>query len=194
MLGDLIILHPHWLIEIMTVIMELRPNQETEDRYPELQSAQILKLKEYGKADMGFLKICWEKFISVTESLEISIEHLCLILQAYCLIHPVSSSSENGDENAREFIIPCKLPKKIQLDPLVDASFFSIKFDDFLPAQIYHRLICFALRKSELPDHLSNEYSSNKCLFYDLKDTNWIMEMDCENHELRFEVMYVRSC
>ena len=191
MLGDLIILHPQWLIRVMRVIMELQPDQKTKDEYPKLTMKQISRLKDYGKADMQFLKVCWEEFISVTE--EIGIEHLCLILQAYCLIHPVSSTSENGDDNGPNFIIPCKLPKEIKLDPLPNASFFSIKFDDFLPAEIYHRLICFASREAKPCMGLQNLYSSKKCQFRYLEGTHWIMEMDSEKHMLHFEVMYVQT-
>ena len=99
---------------------------------------------------------------------EIGIEHLCLILQAYCLIYPVSSIPVRVEirMHGPNFIIPCKLPKEIKLDSLADVSFLSIKFDDFLPAEIYHA--CFASRESDPPEDLSNVYSSNKCLFCDL--------------------------
>ena len=193
LLEDLIIVRPHWLISIMTVIMELN----TKDRNQNLTTAQISQLEKTGLADLELLEVCWERFISVTKSssdYKIEIKHLCLILQAYCLVYPVSASSEN---NCSKFIIPCKLPEVLTNQPqLPGCSCFGFDFRGFLPAEVYHRLICLASRqakpacKSGTKD-LQNLYSSKKCVFRFLEGTHWIMEMDSENHMLHFKVMYV---
>ena len=187
LLEDLIIVRPHWLISIMTVIMELK----TKHRNEMLTTAQISQLEKTGVADLELLEVCWGTFIPTAKSssdFKIEIEHLCLILQAYCLVYPVSAASEN----CSRFIIPCKLPEVLtNQPPLPGCSCFGFDFRGFLPAEIYHRLICLASRQANPPKGFSNLYSSKKCHFRNLEGTHWIMEMDSEKHMLNFEVMYV---
>ena len=188
MLKDLIIVRPHWLISIMTVIMELK----TKHRNQNLTTAQVSQLEKAGLADLELLEVCWEKFISTPKSssdVKIEIKHLCLILQAYCLVYPVSAPIEEGKKSCSKFIIPCKLPDLLTSQPqLPGSSCFGFDFRGFLPAEIYHRLICLASRQAKPPKGFSNLYSSKKCYFRNLEGTHWIMEMDSEKHMLNFEV------
>ena len=194
-LVDLIILRPDWLISVMKVIMELKLSNDV----PGVQQKLVSKLAKTGEADIKLLKVCWEKEELLSPP-KIDIHHLCLILQAYCLIYPIlsivdsdtNSNSEPAKSTTSSYIIPCKLPPEYK-DPrnrkLVDPFTFVFDFIDFLPDEIYHRLICLGLKHAKPPRGYPNVFSSKKCFFQNLKDTNWIMEIDAEKHKLRFSVM-----
>lgn len=175
-----------------------------------LTQEQIQRLETTGKADLEVLGVCWEKFVSSPEStseFKVTLNHLCLILQSYCLIYPVPSSTESRAENnsnstdssdpvevnSRTFIIPCKLPEQFE-DPKKQCKLrnfisFIFNFIDFLPAEIYHRLICLASRDSKPPSGYKNKFSGRKCFIRNLFDTHWVMELDSDQHKLCFQVM-----
>lgn len=198
-LCDLIVLRPEWLISVMKVIMELSPSKKILG----VESELVSYLDKTGEADLDLLTACWKDRISPPESApesRIDIHHLCLILQAYCLIYPVPSDSsgsnsdsvpaELGRSKKSKYIIPCKLPEKIDGECLLPgSSTFVFDFERFLPAEIYHRLICLAARKSNPSRGSPNLYSSKKCFFQEFSDTNWIMEMDPDRHRINFSMM-----
>lgn len=190
---DLIVLSPQWLMSVMHPIMELSTDKDES----ELSGEQEQLLERNGEVDLEVLKKCWKKFVSDNV---MEIHHLCLILQAYCLIYPVHSITDDGDDDGDDdlkYIVPCKLPPKI-IDIATchwshDAPQFSFCFDfkQFLPAEIYHRLICLATRDANPPTRRQkHKYSSNKCFFYNLEGTDWVMEMELNKQQLKIKVMY----
>ena len=193
-LADLVVLTPQWLMKAMKVIMELT----IKDDVAELSTSQLQRLVLNGVADSEVLEACWKRFLPpLTPSSGVSVHHLCLILQAYCLIYPVKFiklRAEAYDRNKQYYIIPCKLPEKIgDRDVMKEYSTFYFDFFKFLPDEIYYRLICIASNlcktKETQAQCFYNSYSIKSCFFYNLEDTNWLIEMEQENQRLKIMVL-----
>lgn len=188
-LMDYVVLNPHWLMSMMKVIMEL----STKNNEAELSNEQILKLVEEGVADLEVLNTCWKKYIPSSESPSaIGIDHLCLIFQAYCLIHPISKPSD--EEGTRNFLIPCKLPDEIENSTIcrIIESYtpFYFDFNEFLPDEIYHRLICLISTMAKPPQpEICNYYSKQRCFFSGIMGTNLITEKDEARQRLKIKVL-----
>ena len=167
----------------MKIIMEL-DRTETELG---IGGDQLRDLETCGVADSEVLKACWKEFLVSG----IEFHHLCLMLQAYCLIYPVKMATSTSEKTTtQQYIIPCKLPNEICLPEWAcNCISFYFNFAGFLPDVIYHRLICLASSESKLPleDRNDRRYSSKMCIFYDLIDTNWMIEI--ERHEQRLKVV-----
>ncbi len=178
-LNDLVVLDLKWLLTAMKVIMEITVRDDVAD----LTLSQKRRLEKNGVADFEVFEVCWKKFVSEP----IKVRHLCLIFQAYCLMFPVA--------NQQQFIIPSKLPDNIHIGQvckvLEEYTTFYFDFNQFLPDEIYHRLICLASSycKVERSQRLSNCYSKRICFFSRLRDTNWVIEMEEENQTLKFMVL-----
>lgn len=127
-LADLVILDPAWLIKVMKVIFEM-------DKHGKVSQKRIRDLENTGFASSELLKECWTEFTSCT-----SFQQLCLMLQAHCLIYPlscdtcperaasdptqsknspptpptrnVSDPSQISDKKETFYLVPCKLPKE----------------------------------------------------------------------------------
>ncbi len=185
LIQDLVILHPHWLIEVMRAIVEITPATCNN----QIASEHIRPLKR-GVACMELFKYILKDFISGS-----SLNHLLLILRSYCLIFPLQpalSSPEGADGGASypEYIVPCKLPDDLD-DKDVDileekCCVFYYDFCQFLPDEIYHRLMCLASASSEPQRRI---FSKRRCVFHSLFGTYWIMEAEREMHRLKFTVL-----
>ena len=187
LLQELIVLDPDWLIRLMKVVMELDPTKNV----PGIRGDQMRDLSSSGIADSKVLEVIWGEFISPASGIEV--RHLCLMLQAYCLIYPVEMVTSTGKKSPiQQFIIPCKFPTEIESAILPKwvgkCVTFYFDFDGFLPDEIYHRLICLTSKESKPPpkklDH--KRYSSKMCIFYSLLGTKWVIEM--EGHEQRLKI------
>lgn len=198
LLQDMIVLNPDWLIQLMKVVLELDPTKQVQ----QLPGEKVKDLKNDGVADLDVLKYCWEDFVS--ESTDIEINHLCLMLQAYCLIYPtdVQSNADNstpnhvatsGDNPIPRYIIPCKLPPELTNIPkwTQKCATFYFDFNEFLPDEIYHRLICLALSEAKTPRRKANRncYSGKMCIFFNLLNTNWVIEMERLKQRLKIGVI-----
>ena len=187
-LIDFVILTPQWLMDAMKVIMELTMNDVTE-----LSTSQLQNLVESGVADYEVLEACWKKMLSASELPFITVHHLCLIFQAYCLIYPIECTLCAAKSEVQKYIIPCKLPPRI-----VNADIFKrvkkyatfyFDFLKFLPEEIYHRLICLASTYSEaIIQEVYNCYSKESCFFSNLEGTRWIIQMELEKQRLKIMV------
>lgn len=167
-------LDPDWLIRVMKGIMKL----DTMKKVPGTKSEEISDLEVHGDADLKLLKCCWKN-----ESISLSddeMRHLCLVLQAYCLIYPLKSTATAGSTDScnaqTKYIIPCKLPDPSKIDMkehmwICKCVVFYFDFKKFLPNEIYHRLICLASSKAK-PKRDRCCYSSKKCIFYGLQGEN----------------------
>ena len=191
-LCDLIILDPQWLMTVMKDIVELKTDHGNKERL--LSNTQVQHLRN-GFADFGVFKIFWEVFVSSSDSPSaITVRHLCLIFQAYCLIYPVHSANACGrtaGSAEQKYIIPCKLPEQINDDRKSIYSTFCFDFYEFLPDEIYHRLICLASEKCVIKrkQRVHNRYSKRKCFFFNLLDTNWVIEFHEGNQQLIISVL-----
>jgi hypothetical protein len=175
----------------MKVIMELDSTSDI----PGLSGKQVKHLRSYGVADTDVLEVCWKEFISAVPNIEI--RHLCLMLQAYCLIYPIKMVISRGKEKPHipQYIIPCKFPAEIEsrvMPAWVEkCATFYFDFDGFLPEVIYHRLVCLASNISKLPSSQLDQkrYSRKMCLFYKILETNWVIEMERRKQRLKIRVV-----
>ena len=190
-LVDLVVLTPQWLMDAMKVIMELT----VEDDIAELDNSQLQRLNTNGVADSEVFEACWKKFLPTPSG--ISVRHLCLIFQAYCLIYPVKCipvcPAEFTRNQVQDYIIPCKLPDDIADEDvrkiIKDHSTFYFDFFNFLPNELYYRLMCLALSFCEAEEDIYNMYSKRRCLFVNLKDTKWVIELEQEKQRLKIIVV-----
>ena len=178
-------------MSIMQVVMELTTDREEQN----LSQDQVKGVEKDGVADLELLEVCWQKFLGGSLS-DIGIHHLCLILQAYCLIYPyliqsdVTTAGANG-MTPRKYVIPCKLPDQFrgkELQPKNCATFY-FDFNLFLPVEIYHKLICLASSKAKPRFGTCSQYSRTKCSFSGLLETKWVMEIEQDKHRLKIMVM-----
>ena len=173
-LRALVVLDPDWLVKVMKVIMELK----TTRKMPGVPSTLIKELEMNGIADLKLLEHCWKKFVAAPD---VEMRHLCLMLQANCLIYPVQPTSENSVE---KYIIPSKLPSTIDMSKhswVSECATFYFDFRKFLPDEIYHKLICLA---SSEANSKKSCYSRKCCVFYGLSGTNWVMKMEEDRLEI----------
>ena len=177
----------------MMVVVELN----TKNSVRNLTKSQIGSLVAKGIADLKIIEVCWKEFV---QSASINIQHLCLMFQAYCLIYPVQSSAlankKSRSNPARQddfYMIPCKLPDIISDKKVYKAikkfATFYFDFCQYLPDEIYHRLICLASTKCEGSSSLCNCYSKRSSFFVGLEKTNWFFDMEQENQRLKIMVM-----
>ena len=94
---------------VMKDIVELKTDHGFKEQL--LNHTQIQQLRD-GFADFSVFKIFWKRYVDGSP-LVITMRHLCLIFQAYCLIYPVHSVNACGRTDEQKYIIPCKLPDKI---------------------------------------------------------------------------------
>ncbi len=185
------ILRPHWLIEVMRSIVEIDP---AKDCNIQIESKHVLHL-ESGVASMELLSNYLKEFIS--GSSYITLDHLLLILRSYCLIFPLQSEpkalSAEGGASYPEYIIPCQLPDDLGNNdvniPERKCCIFYFDFCQFLPDEIYHRLMCLASASSEPQRRKPNIFSKRRCVFHSLFGTYWIMEAEREKHRLKFTIL-----
>ncbi len=193
LIKDLVIIRPKWLFEVMRSIVEIDPKEDCDG----IASEHVLRLEDFGVASMELLTNYLKKFIS--ESSDITLDHLLLILRSYCLIFPLQSEPKalsspegaDGDDahetSYSEYIVPCKLPKDPDVCiPEEKCCVFYFDFCQFLPDEIYHRLMCLASKPQR---NQSNTFSKRRCVFPSLFDTYWIMETEREMHRLKFTVL-----
>ncbi len=193
LIQHLVILHPHWLITVMRVIVEIKPD----DNYEGIANEHIRSLRE-GVAYMEIFKDFLKKFISGSSDNIITLDHLLLILRSYCLIFPLQPesntlSSPEGAEGAAsslKYIIPSKLLYDLHVKdvtiPEEECLVFYFDFRQFLPDEIYHRLMCLASEASKPKIGECNKFSKQRCMFYNLHGTNWIIKLEREKHRMKF--------
>ncbi len=196
LIQDLVILHPHWLITVMKVIVEIK----LITRNNQIANEHIRPLKG-GVACMEIFELFLREFISGSSDNIITLDHLLLILRSYCLIFPLQpepkalSSPEGAEGGASytEYIVPCKLPDDLD-DKEVDipegkCCVFYFNFCRFLPDEIYHRLMCLASGESKPGMEERNKFSKQRCVFYNLHGTNWIIKLEREKHRMKFSFL-----
>ena len=180
-LCNLIILDPQWLMTVMKDIVELKTVHGDKEHF--LDNTQDADLKK-GYADFSVFKIFWEDYVSTSSA--ITVRHLCLIFQAYCLIYPVDSVNTS---DVQKYIIPCKLPERnCDYKSIENNYYFYINFFEFLPDEIYHRLICLAPEK-HIIKRKPTFYSKRKCIFFGLLGTDLVIQFRESNQQLIISVL-----
>ena len=173
-LSDLIILNQAWLMTAMKDVVELgSKNAEY------VKNDQVLKFEKDSIADLDVFTACWKHSVESLPKGSITVHQLCLIFQAYCLIFPVQA----GQLESQKFIVPCKLPFTIKDEQVykVAKSFpaFYFYFSDFLPDEVYHRLICFAWKNSTSKmQGVGKILSKRSSFFSNLFNANCVIEQE----------------
>ena len=191
------ILEPAWLIGVMKVIMGITRSTPG-DR------SKIIRLINTGIASDSLLREQWKGYFSESES-SLSFRKLCLMLQAYCLIFPLKDLKSNEEPESSltsdvtskpvtSFLVPSMLPVIAAEDKVkcrVPWVHFYFDFEKFLPEEIYHRLICIMLAKSN--DHSSEEmkpkFSKSWSCFYDVDESHWRFEVQQKDHKLKVSIL-----
>lgn len=184
-LVDLAVLNPRWLMSMVKVIVELC----TKNSEAKLNRTQLRDLERDGVADFKVFEECWKKYLPAPTS-GVGIRHFCLIFQAYCLICPVESIESNCCEPSSEKN-PCKLPDipdSTWISKMDDCTTFYFDFYQFLPNEIYHRLICLASAQAKPDKKVPNCYSKRISFFGGLRRGNWVMEIEEVEQRLKFKV------
>ena len=180
-LANLVLLDPKWLIKLMTIIMELERGATG------FSGEEVRDLTQRGIAKAKFLRKCWRKELSLDAGGNILFRQVCLVLQAYCLIYPIRSST---DTTADEYLVPCKLPpKKIERKDLPWVTFY-FDFRGFLPMEIFNHFVCLMLARSQDNESTKNpEFSATCCRFYNVEGCNWQLEVETDHNLLKVSLV-----
>ena len=196
---------------------------------PKYTGEDIRDLEKGGIANASLLGKCWEGCYS--QSAGCSFKQLCLILQAYCLIYPLplpaavcpdrsksepaaltipkqlpSRSLSEGDANFSKdtkYLVPCMLPSEPIPDDSVKKISFFFDFSGFLPAEIFHNMVCLMTAKSAATRgrrqasefsatrgrRQASEFSATRCRFYNDEGRKWQLEMEPDYHRVKISVM-----
>jgi len=197
----------------MRIVMEL------EDGAIDYTGEDLRDLKESGIARAGLLRDCWKEYHSTDDDVSfrqlcLMLQAYCLIYPirgqvGTCIPHRSQSDNHeisattaaashnlahsqsacHADTTANNFLVPCKLPEKVNKDDRLPWITFYFDFQGFLPVEIFNRFVCLMLaqsqakRKSQLP-----EFSATCCRFYQIKGCNWKLEIEA-GHLLKVSVM-----
>ncbi len=168
-LKDLVIIYPRWMITIMKKIVELNHKINYDNIFP----SSLKSLGDLGIADKHLLQERWKE--EVTE--KVKLDHICSIMQAYCLLIPIAvqckDAPESAENNIEKYLIPCKIPDIAMSE---DAEHFDFSvlfdFDKFLPVVVYHRLISrlVLLARDSRQKHC---FSKSECIIREVDDLEW---------------------
>lgn len=172
-------------------------------------------LKKTGVAKLSVLEECWSKNGLLKKC---SSTQLCLMLQAFCLVHTIEYSLQPSscdpmkhepgllqDETSLKtkddctpnqcFLIPNLLP--VKEEPEQDANHlpwisFYFDFHKFLPVEIYHRLVCLMLAAFQHTPALRRQkpiLSQWFCRFDGIHNCNWKISLEASKHRLKVSVL-----
>ena len=180
----------------MQIIMELPEN------YGQITGRELRDLRN-GLVSLQVLGKVWsDRIIPETEKSLVNERKLSIILQAFCLIHPVmrnslsSDSEDPADLKKLWFVIPSLLPRPSSQNQIGqnDLSWISFYFDfqKFLPREVYYRLICmFVAETRKTGKKTPYELSSCLCRFDRICSCKWKIELEALQHRIKISVMYV---
>lgn len=186
-ISKLVIVDPKWLIKAMQTIMELGSKN--------LRGRDKRNLKQ-GEISLDVLRQLWSDHEqALPESELVDAEKLSIILQAYCLIHPVLSSEAKSDAGSPHYIVPSMLPclgdlKKDIFECTLPWMEFYFNFDKFLPIEVYHRLVCMFLSEAHKSSRQRNyQLSDRTCCFQKVQNCKWKLELEASEHRIKISVM-----
>ena len=176
----------------MKIVMELK------DGDPRFSGEDLVDLKETGIASATLLRDSWKDYLDT----DVSFEKLCLMLQAYCLIFPIRDVAgspnqlQSDDHEAlprfaqeadtTKFLVPSMLPD-VKLEDFSCYNYtFYFDFQEFLPAEVFHRFVCLMLARQSPEDP---QLSANCCQFYEVEGSDWQLEKVETGHVLPVSVV-----
>ena len=208
----MVVLDPTWLIHIMMNVMELNYRSSIEGKL-------IRQLSETGVASSALLKECWSRYLQepieqsfrqmcLTLQAEALIHPIRIIPESAleqsrseCVpsleaqqpseIPPTNSEAATTNEKL-EYLVPGKLPDKMKKEPVKCSGWITFYYDfrKFLPEEVYHRLLCLMLAVTQQKKSFDNPYlSQNMCLFKNIDDSDWSIEVEREHHRLKISVL-----
>jgi len=150
--------------------------------YEGIKNTSIQELIKKGIADKHLLEKRWSEELDILnerwsdELNTFDLSHLCLILQAYCLIFPIHSQDKENEsvKCSAKYLIPCKLPDRRDGPAISEEEFafydFKVIFDfkKFLPSEVYHRFICWLLMLAKREDD-KNSFTQRHTLVVSMK-------------------------
>ena len=197
-ISNLVIIDLKRLISAMQVIMELEKNDTR------ISGEEQQMLQETGKVSFDCLERLWSLCgQSILKSGIVDAHQLCLILQAYCLIHPSEYLDKThqvqppSNTNLNYYLVPSLLPEAKSLTEKEEGSVlpwvsFYFDFEGFLPLEIYHRLICLLLaayREGNRRPNATHCLSKTLCRFDGIRGCNWKVELEKHQQRLKVSVM-----
>ena len=173
-LGNVILINPQWLIDLMKDLMEVKLSRTT------CSNKEIHQLQTSGKTTASCLKSCWQKQFD---------EHVYKFMQAYGLICPINAPSTHYDTSSvnESYLVPCMLPDEIIRPdgtprPTLDGSYFVFDFKSFLPEEVFFRFICLALKKTQEAGIPNPLYSRKRCVIFKMNNCHWDITFNREKH------------
>ena len=195
-ISNLVIIDPKRLISAMQVIMELEKNDTR------ISGEEQDTLQETGKVSFECLERLWSMCgQSILKSGIVDAHQLCLILQAYCLIHPSEYLDKTHQlqlpSSTNYYLVPSLLPEAKSLTEKEKGSdlpwiCFYFDFEGFLPLEIYHRLICLLLAAYKVESRrpkATHYLSKTLCRFDGIRGCNWKIELEEHQHRLKVSAM-----
>jgi len=220
-LADLVLLDPKWLITLMKLVMELEDgaaNYKGED-LRNLKNAGIARAallrdcwQEYltTDTDILFRQLCLmlqaycliypirgdvEPEIACPNRSHSDNHEIAAIAVRPSLSHSQSDGSTDTTANDLKFLVPCKLPEKIEAKDRLPWITFYFDFQGFLPVEIFNRFVCLMLARSQAKSTKRREpsfkFSATCCRFYQVEGCNWQVERGVSetDHMLKVSVM-----
>ena len=205
------LLDPTWLIHMMVNVVELNYRSSIEGKH-------MNQLRETGVASSDLLKEAWFEYLrepieqsfrqmclmlqaealihpiriipksALDQSPSESVPNLETQLPSTL---PTTSETAITDEKL-EYLVPGKLPEEIKEGPVKCSRWTTFYFDfqKFLPEEIYHRLLCLMLAVTQTKKSFDKPYlSKNICLFKNIDDCDWCVELERGYHRLKISVL-----
>lgn len=219
-LADLVLLDPKWLITLMKLVMELKDgatNHKGEDlrdlKKTGIARAALLRdcWQEYltTDSDILFRQLCLmlqaycliypirgdvQPEIACPNRSHSDNHEITAIAVRPSLLHSQSDGSTDTAANGLKFLVPCKLPEKIEVKDHLPWTTFYFDFQGFLPVEIFNRFVCLMLAWSQAKSTKRGKpplFSATCCRFYQVEGCNWQVERGVSetDHMLKVSVM-----
>ena len=190
-----VVVRPRWLITLMKKIMALNLKSNCDG----VNKSLVLQLKLTGEADLILLEQCWKDILDdqnvmTLRQLCLLLKAYCLIFPLNkkrgngTEVQSESEKAERNDSDSENnedlngtneafnyFLVPSMLPEKFpeEVREKIPKNLwltFYFDFEGFLPAEVYHRLLCNFLIKTK--SEYENFFSRNECIL-DSPEKTW---------------------
>jgi len=194
---------------------------ELEDGAIDYTGEDLRDLKETGIARAVLLRDCWKEYHSTDDDVSfrqlcLMLQAYCLIYPirgevGTCIPHRSQSDNHeistttaaashnlahsqsvyDADTTVDNFLVPCKLPEKVNKDDRLPwiTLWISFYFDfrGFLPVEIFNRFMCLMLARPQAK-YTEHQFSATCCRFDQIEGCNWKLEIEA-GHLLKVSVM-----
>jgi len=163
-LSDKVVIRPQWLISVMKVVMRLNLDEDNIG----VDKSLVATFCKTGEAGIELLANCWKPYLANTEV--VRLQHLCLLLKAYCLIFPLNRSKDK------------KSSETIQNEK----SLFESDLEESA-LEIYHKFLCKHLMITPTSSR-KNSFSQEECVIF-TGEENWRIRYKEFKHVLEVSVV-----